>query len=383
MPMQRTRTIVAIAWVLFWILMVSTSVQEYLRDHDHGVWKPVLWETSSALVGTFLLLAQRRFTRKYDVLITNAPLRWFLRQLAWLPVYWVMFVPTAFGIRHAVYGLMGEVYPHEGWAKVYLYEDVKMTVFFSIFVAITFGVLSFHAMLEEKVRAVRAQASLREAQLLRLSQQMQPHFLFNALNTISSLMYSDVARADAMLVQLSDVLRATLDVGERHLVPLETELRILRGYAALMSERFADRVSIAWQIDETLLGIEVPVMSMQPLLENVFKHTVEKRRQPTAITIAAQRHGDMLQLRVQDDSGTLSPASARSVAGGSLGTAASNSSAEGGAGDAIAAGGEGGGIGVRNLRERLAALYGERAAFDLIQLSPAGVLAEVRLPCAS
>jgi hypothetical protein len=74
---------------------------------------------------------------------------------------------------------------------------------------------------------------------------MQPHFLFNALNTISSLMYSDVARADAMLVQLSDVLRATLDVGERHLVPLETELRILRGYAALMGERFADRVSIA------------------------------------------------------------------------------------------------------------------------------------------
>lgn len=351
--MQRTRTIIAIAWIIFWVLMVSTSVQEYLRDHDHGIWKPILWETSSALVGTLLLLAQRRQTRKYDVLITNAPLRWFLHQLAWLPVYWVLFVPAAFGIRHAVYDAMGEVYPHEGWIKVYLYEDIKMTVFFSIFVAITFGVLSFHAMLEERVRAVRAQASLREAQLLRLSQQMQPHFLFNALNTISSLMYSDVARADAMLVQLSDVLRATLDVGERHLVPLETELRILRGYAALMSERFADRVSIAWQIDDALLACEVPVMSMQPLLENVFKHTVEKRRQPTIITISAQRQGDTLLLRVQDDSGTL------------------------------AGGGTGAGIGVRNIRERLAALYGERAGFDLVQLSPAGVLAEVRLPCGS
>jgi len=361
--MQRTRTIIAIAWVLFWILMVSTSVQEYLRDHDHSIWKPILWETSSALVGTILLLAQRRATRKYDVLITNHPLRWFLRQLAWLPVYWVMFVPAAFSIRHAVYGLMGEVYPHEGWLKVYLYEDVKMTVFFSIFVAITFGVLSFHAMLDEKVRVERAIASLREAQLLRLSQQMQPHFLFNALNTISSLMYSDVQRADAMLVQLSDVLRATLDVGERHLVPLETELRILRGYAALMSERFADRVSIAWEIDESLLGIEVPVMSMQPLLENVFKHTVEKRRQPTAITISARRQGDTLQLRVQDDSGAL-PATDTPDA-------------------AVGAGSASGGIGVRNIRERLAALYGERAAFDLVQLSPAGVLAEVRLPCAS
>jgi hypothetical protein len=350
--MQRTRTIIAIAWLLFWILMVSTSVQEYLRGHDHGIWKPILWETSSALTGTLLLLAQRRYTRQYDALIAT-PLRWFLRQLAWLPVYWIMFVPIAFGLRHAIYALMGETYTHEGWLQVYLYEDIKMTMFFSIFATITFGVLSFHAMLDERVRVERANASLREAQLLRLSQQMQPHFLFNALNTISSLMYSDVQRADAMLVQLSDVLRATLDVGERHLVPLETELRILRGYAALMSERFADRVSIAWDIDESLLDREVPVMSMQPLLENVFKHTVEKRRQPTAISISAKRQQDTLLLRVQDDSGML------------LG------------------GGAGGGIGVRNLRERLAALYGERAAFDLIQLSPAGVRAEVRLPCAS
>lgn len=357
--MQRTRAIVAYAWILFWILMVSTSVQEYLRGHDQGIWKPILWETSSALTGTTLLILQRRFTRKYDTLIANAPLRWFLHQLAWLPVYWLVFVPAAFGMRHAVYAMMGETYTHEGWAQVYLYEDIKMTIFFSIFTAITFGVLSFHAMLEEKLRVERANASLREAQLLRLSQQMQPHFLFNALNTISSLMYSDVQRADAMLVQLSDVLRATLDVGERHLVPLETELRILRGYAALMSERFADRVSISWDVDESLHACEVPVMSMQPLLENVFKHTVEKRRQPTAISISARRQGDMLHLSIEDDSGTLPPAAINDGTGGRSG------------------------IGVRNLRERLAALYGERAAFDLSALSPAGVRAEVRLPCVS
>ncbi|MYM24407.1 sensor histidine kinase [Duganella sp. FT135W] len=351
--MQKTRTIITLAWILFWILMVSTSVQEYLRDHDQGVWKPILWETSSALTATLLLVAQRRYTRKYDALVAT-PGRWFQGQLVWLPVYWVMFVPVAFSIRDVVYRLMGEVYTHEGWAKVYLYEDIKMTIFFCIFVTITFGVLSFHAMLDEKVRVERANASLREAQLLRLSQQMQPHFLFNALNTISSLMYSDLARADAMLVQLSDVLRATLDVGERHLVPLETELRILRGYAALMSERFADRVSITWAIDDALLACEVPVMSMQPLLENVFKHTVEKRRQPTAIRIAVQRQQGTLLMCIEDDSGTLPPGGAAS-----------------------------GGIGVRNLRERLAALYGERAAFELSQLSPAGVRAKVSLPCAS
>lgn len=352
----RTQTIIAVAWVLFWLLMTTTAVQEYWRENDHGVWKPILWETSSAFTGTLLILAQRHFTRRYDHLISS-PLRWFARQLAWLPVYWVVFVPIAFGIRHAVYALAGETYPHTAWPEIYLYEDVKMTVFFFIFATITFGVLSYHAMLNEKLRVERINASLREAQLLRLTQQLQPHFLFNALNTISSLMHTDVARADAMLIQLSDVLRATLDVGEQHQVPLAMELRLLRGYASLMGERFSDRVRIDWRIDESLLACPVPVMSMQPLLENIFKHTVEKRRQPTAITITVSREADAIVLRLEDDSGTLPAADAR------------NASASG--------------IGVRNLRERLTALYGARASFDLTQLAPAGVRAEMRLPCAS
>ncbi|WP_374359634.1 sensor histidine kinase [Pseudoduganella danionis] len=358
--MLKTRTIIAIAWILFWSLMISTAVQEYLREHDHGLWKPVLWETSSALTGTLLLLLQRYYTRQYDAWITT-PVRWFLRQLPWLFAYWLLFVPIAFGMRHAVYGLMGESYTHDSWSRVFLYEDIKMTVFFSLFTAITFGVLSFHAMLDQRVRVERANASLRQAQLLRLSQQMQPHFLFNALNTISSLMHSDVARADSMLVQLSDVLRATLDVGERHLVPLQTELRIVRGYAALMSERFADRVSITWEIDDAALACEVPVMSVQPLLENVFKHTVERRRQPVTILVSALRQQDTLLLRVQDDSGTLTAACAE---GGNPANSA-------------------GGISLRNLRERLSALYGERASVELRQLTPAGVLTEIRLPCVS
>nr|WP_315393627.1 histidine kinase [uncultured Duganella sp.] len=356
----RTQTIIAVAWILFWLLMTTTAVQEYLRDHDHGVWKPILWETSSAFTGTVLLLLQRYFTRRHDHLISS-PLRWFARQLVWLPIYWVVFVPIAFGIRHVVYRLAGETYTHHAWPQVYLYEDVKMTVFFFIFATITFGVLSYHAMLNEKLRVERVNASLREAQLLRLTQQLQPHFLFNALNTISSLMHSDVARADAMLVQLADVLRATLDVGEQHQVPLELELRLLRGYASLMGERFSDRVAINWHIDEALLACPVPVMSMQPLLENIFKHTVERRRQRTAITISVGREGDSIVLRLEDDGGML-PGSVRQP------------------GDAAR---QGGGIGVRNLRDRLATLYGDAASFNLTQLAPAGVRAEMRLPCAS
>lgn len=356
---KRTQTTIGAAWILFWLLMNLTAVQEYLRDHQTGVWKPIVWETSSALTGTLLLLAQRHYTRRYDHLLAQ-PLKWFTRQLAWLPVYWVLFVPIAFGIRYGVYALAGDTYTHLPWPQTFLYEDVKMTVFFSIFATIMFGVLSYHAMQNEKLRVERVNASLREAQLLRLTQQMQPHFLFNALNTISSLMHSDVARADAMLIRLADVLRATLDVSDQHQVTLATELRLLRGYAALMCERFSDRVHIVWDIDETLLDCQVPVMSMQPLLENIFKHTVERRRQATTISISASREQDAMVLRLEDDGGTL------------------------GAGDGAVAGARSGaGIGVRNLRERLSALHGAGATFDLIQLAPAGVRAEMRLPCAS
>lgn len=296
------------------------------------------------ITATLLLVAQRWFTARYDALVAT-PSRWFVRQALWLPVWWLLFTPLAFGMRHFVYGLAGMRYRHAPWLETFFYEDVKITVFFLLFTLITFGVLSF-------VRAEQARASLREAQLQQLTQQIQPHFLFNALNTISSLMQVDVARADATLIQLSDMLRATLEVSGEQQAPLATELRLLRGYARLMEERFADRVSITWAVDESLAACLVPVMSLQPLLENVFKHTVERRRGITHITVTARRAAAALQLVIEDDAGRLQ----------ATGPA---------------------GLGLRNVRERLEALYGGVAALELTQLEPAGVRAEMRIPCAS
>ncbi len=349
--MNRRATVsLAIAWLLFWAMMVATAVQDYLRHEvgHGGLWQPILWESSSMAVASLLLAMQRLGTRRYDGLLST-PARWFARQAVWLPVWWLLFTPLAFGIRHAVYALLGAEYRHEPWGETFLYENIKISIFAVIFTLITFGVLSFRA-------AEQANAQLRTAQLHQLTQQMQPHFLFNALNTISSLMHSDVERADATLVQLADVLRATLDVSGQQQAPLATELRLLRGYARLMEERFVDRVEITWDIDAACGECLVPVMSMQPLLENVFKHTVERRRGVTHISISASRDGGVLRLSVSDDAGRL---------------------------PAVAAAPSGGGIGVRNLRERLQALYGGHASLALVQLEPAGVRAEMRLPCAS
>ena len=351
----RLTLVFVLTWTLFWTLMVLVAIQDFQRnEHSPDIWKPILWEGSSALVATALIVVQWRYGRSSDELL-GSPLRWFVRQLLWLPMWWVLFTPLAFGIRHAVYALLGTTYPHDPWPRLFVYESMKITIFVGLFTGLRFGIKSYLALLEAKLRAQQAQTLLQQAQLQRLAQQMQPHFLFNALNTVSSLMHSDVDKADATLMQLAGVLRATLALGDAVEAPLQAELDIARGYAGVMAERFAGRVEIAWAIDDALLAQPLPVMSLQPLLENVFKHTVEKRRGLTHIEISAQREHDALVLRVDDD-GRIDDADAAR---------------------------QGCGIGLANLRARLAALHGARASLSLATRDGGGVRAELRLPCAS
>jgi hypothetical protein len=362
MPALRRNAVFVLAWTLFWALMILVAVQDYIRNESSSaLWKPVLWEGSSAIVVTLLALVQVRWSRADDRLL-GTPWRWFASQARWLPMYWIAFVPLAFGMRHGVYALVGEVYHHDPLPRLFLYESMKISIFVGLFTVIRFGIKSWRALLEARLRAEQANVLLVQARLQRLGQQMQPHFLFNALNTISSLMHTDVEKADATLLQLSDVLRAALELGDHHQAPLGAELALARGYAGVMAARFGERVELRWQVDDALLARTVPTMSLQPLLENVFKHTVEKRRGLTRITVAAVRDGATLVLSVEDDAGTLAaPASALRP------------------GDAPVRGG----IGLSNLRARLLALHGADAALTLAPRPGGGVRAELRLPCGS
>jgi two-component system, LytTR family, sensor kinase len=352
-----TRAAFAGAWLLFWLLMVAVGVQDYIRnEHGTDLWKPVLWESSSMLVATLLMLVQLRLTRRWRHLLAT-PWRWFGVQALWLPYFWLLFTPLTFGIRHAVYALAGETYSHRPWGELFFYESLKITVFIGLLAAVRFGVLSYQSLLQEKLRAEQATALLREAQLLRLGQQMQPHFLFNALNTISALMHTDVARADATLMELAGVLRATLDASDSHDTALAREVELARAYAQVMLARFGERASMVWRIDAAALDCRVPVMSLQPLLENSFKHAVEQRRGPTVITVSAAFDApSRLRICVADDSGQLAPAG------------------EAGARQ---------GIGLANLRARLAMLHGDTASLAIEQLQPAGVRTSMVLPCGS
>lgn len=334
-------------WGMFWLLLLAVAVQDYVRSGGRHIWQPILWETTSLSMATFWVVLQRRVDRRYTVYL-DRPLVWIGHHIKWLPLVILTFVPIVFGVRHGVYALLGLTYNHESWPAVLLYESIKLVMFTGLWMGLIFGFDAFARSQEQHERLLALQKSLAEAQLAHLKAQLRPHFFFNALNTISALMHVDVPRADRLLSRLADLLRATLQWSDKEITSLREEVRMLELYAQVMQERFADRVTLAWKIDDAALPGAIPALLLQPLLENAFKHGVERSRDAVRIAIEGRREGDRLHIAIRNTGSTL-------------------------------AGGSSEGVGLRNCRERLAVLYGNAAGLQLTQL-PDGVEAAVTLP---
>jgi len=213
-------------WALFWALMISVAVQDHLDDRYIHWWQPLLWEGSSALVATVWLIFQRHATRHWDV-SPQEPLRWFGRHALWLPLVAVTFIVAIYSIRHAVYAAVGLTYDHAPWPTVFVYESVKLLLFSALWLAIIFGLESFGRWRLERERLLALQKHLAESQLAQLKAQLQPHFLFNALNTMSALTETDPKTARRLMEQLGQLLRMSLRHASTPLVTMAEELTFL------------------------------------------------------------------------------------------------------------------------------------------------------------
>jgi hypothetical protein len=347
---QRSRppgAVLYLLWGFFCALMIIVALRDYFRGGGRQWWEPVLWEGSSMLFATGLLIAQQRLGRRYSVYV-GEPARWFGHHLKWLPLAICLFVVLVYGTRHGVYALLGETYRHESWAFVFPYEAIKLGLFICLWLGVIFSFDSYAHVQEQQRRVLMIQRSLSEARLSQLAAQLRPHFFFNVLNTISALMHLDVARADRLLTRLGDLLRGNLESTTQDLVSLREEMRLLELYAQIMLERFADRATVQWQVDEDALTVAVPVLLLQPLLENAFKHGVERTRVRMCVEIIARREADSLVLIVRNTESML-PENVRE------------------------------GIGLRNCRERLHVIYGGAAALSLSENSGI-VQASISLP---
>lgn len=207
---------------------------------------------------------------------------------------------------------------------------------------------------ERERRATELEARLARAQLQALRMQIHPHFLFNTLNSIAALVYTDPRAADEMLGDLSELLRRSLDSMEEQEIPLAQELEFIGGYLSIERRRLGERLRVEQSIPEDLMNALVPALILQPLVENAIRHGIEPRRGPGRIEIEARREGERLRLVVRDNG--------RGLSGAEQG------------------GSERRGIGLANVRARLEALHGQNQSVTLGSGTPQGCRVDVDLP---
>jgi two-component system, LytTR family, sensor kinase len=196
------------------------------------------------------------------------------------------------GLGQYDYGIMRYRYPMEFALHVLLF-------WFSVAAVYVFD--SYRDARDRQLLSADLEARLAEAQLQNLRVQLQPHFLFNALNTISSVMYEDVRRADSMLAKLGDLLRHTLQTEQAQEIPLEEELGLVRSYLAIMEERFGSELEVNFAVDPQVARALVPQLILQPLVENSMRHARDPKTPCLLLSISATHQDGDLLLRVQDN----------------------------------------------------------------------------------
>jgi LytS/YehU family sensor histidine kinase len=201
------------------------------------------------------------------------------------------------------------------------------------------------------VAAVTYERQLAHARLHVLSAQLQPHFLFNALHAISTLVWEDQAKAERLLARLGEMLRLTLRSGTKVETTLAEELALLERYAEIQEARYGDRLKVSFEIEERTRAALVPRLILQPLVENAIRHGVTRRITPGKVEVRAWEAGGRLHLTVLDDGIGLPP-------GGQVRE----------------------GVGLSVTRARLQQLYGSEQGFRLTPAPPAGVMCAMTIP---
>lgn len=241
------------------------------------------------------------------------------------------------------------------WKRLSIYVDAELLnnvlIFWCAFVL--FRGIGYYQRSREHERAKgELETQLANSQLAALRMQLNPHFLFNAMNSISSLMRSDVNAADTMLEQLSSLLRISLERGNMQLIPLRDEMDFIEVYLSMQDQRYAGRVKQEVAIDSELHDALVPAMFLQPVVENAYAHGLSKIETDGELLINAHRENGMVAISVTNSGLGLNHAGGKS----------------------------GHGVGLANIRRRLELQYGENCSFDMSEIDRTHVKVTIAFP---
>jgi two-component system, LytTR family, sensor kinase len=340
-------------YITFWLgvglLLSLASLQVYVQRGGVHLWEPFLWEMSSVFVVALLMPLIYRWVSFADT-CNWGKLQIGVTHILMACGFSIAHVALMFALRFLVYFLTDVRYEPGIWWSVIAYEAPKDFVTYALLAGICYGVVLMQREQRRELDIALIKTELSEARLARLQDQLQPHFLFNTLNLVSSLMSEDTERADTVLVRLADLLRNTLALSNRTTHSLQEELHILEPYLDIMSARFGERVQIKIDCDEAARQCAIPCLLLLPLIENAVHHGVEKTTSPANITVTAHVAANELKISVSTDVGALER-EARD-----------------------------GGIGLANTRARLNQMYESSANINLIALQPRGVDVLITLP---
>ena len=295
-----------------------------------------------------------------------------IKRWGWLELGWTALVPRV----AAMSGAMSVLWSALGFGYVYGAVQlpwtsklspafaITVTTFNGIFVFIGWFCVYFIYHAFERLRRMQVErlhlaASVKEAELRALKSQINPHFLFNSLNSLRALIDEDAPRARESVTRLANMLRYSLQSGQLETVPLEDELRIVQDYLALEEIRHENRLRVSWKLEDeaALRLLPVPPMLLQTLVENAVKYGISPRREGGVIVIAARIEGAALHLSVTNPGDLSQPASAAAARAGSST-----------------------GVGLRNASERLKLLFGDRTSLTLRSEPADCVTADVYIP---
>lgn len=349
-----------VPWSLFigfWtIIGLSFASQFYLSSALFG-YHTVTWgQAVSVTLGDWYVWA-----------VLSLPIIWFARrfplhrrnwaQLVVIHVTASLVTSVAYVFIRAAVGqlqnpLLGVTTTFWGTAeKLFLKNSFLNLLIYWIIVSVSLAFDYYRKFRDREVRAADLERRLAEARLMALQMQLNPHFLFNTLHTISALVHSDVEKADRMIVRLSELLRTALENTDANEVPLRDELDFLRRYLEIEQTRFGDRLEVHFQIAPETTDALVPNLVLQPIVENAIRHGIEPNRRHGIITLRSRREDDRLVLEVEDNGSGLKSGPPQRL-----------------------------GVGLANTRDRLEHLYGNRQKLEFQPAEQGGLRVRVTLP---